>query len=77
MSTRRGEQRAFVKELQLIGWHFLRVGKDSHVHLQHATGARYVLGGSPSDKCARRAALSDLERIAGMKLATAKARKRH
>jgi hypothetical protein len=73
----KGELRTFLKDVQLLGWSFVGYGGNSHPHLQHTSGARYVLSLSPSDRHGRRNALADLERVAGIRLATAKsARKR-
>ena len=77
MTGPKGELRAFLKDVQLLGWAFVGYGGNSHPHLRHTSGARYVLSLSPSDRNGRRNALRDLEKVAGVKLVAAKsARKR-
>lgn len=73
----KGELRTFLKDARLLGWDFVGYGGNSHPRLRHTSGARYVLSLTPSDHRSHRNAMADLEKVAGIRLATVKsARKR-
>lgn len=63
------ETREVVKLAKLIGWTFIGYSGGGHIRLEHTSGARYTIPATPSDRRGRMAALTDLQRIGGQKIA--------
>jgi hypothetical protein len=53
---------------QPLGWRLAGTSGSSHIRLQHPDAGHYVVANTPSDRNAYRAALHDLQRLAGEKL---------
>jgi hypothetical protein len=62
----KGELRVLIKAGKL-GWKFAGYSGNGHPRLHHVrTGARYVVARTPSDRRARKNAMTDLRRIADL-----------
>ena len=64
------EAREIIKLVASIGWRHVGYTGHGHPRLEHENGERYTIASSPSDRHAKAAALRDLQRLAGRRLAS-------
>lgn len=63
------EAREIIKLVARIGWRHIGYTGHGHPRLEHENGERYTIAATPSDRRGRAAALRDLQRLAGQRLA--------